>query len=176
MRKKALILTALFALAVAACGDGDGADTTQPVPGETTTSADDSNDTGGIHTAETDLGTILVDEDGFTLYVFTADSGGESACYEACADLWPPVPGDAAISGDLDSSMFGTTERTDGSTQLTVNDQPLYLYTPDQNPGDTTGQNVNGVWFVVDSSGSMIGGPDADAGGGTTASDNGYDY
>lgn len=175
MRKPVWMLLAALAMIIGACGDGDGADTTEPATDETTTTAAGGTE-DGVHTADTDLGTILVDADGFTLYVFTADAAGESTCYEACADLWPPVSGDTAISGDLDSSMFGTTERTDGSSQLTVNDQPLYLYTPDQNPGDTTGQNVNGVWFVVDSAGTMVGGPEADTGQSTTASDNGLDY
>lgn len=181
--RKSILIGAIL-LVAAACAGEDGGDTTVPAGGEETTTTaggggGETTTTGaeamdGIHASETDLGTILVDPDGFALYVFTADTGGESTCYEACADLWPPVSADTEISSDLDASMFGTTTRTDGTEQLTVNGQPLYLYTPDTNPGDTTGQGLNGVWFVVDTSGVMIGGPEASNDTSTTGEDGDY--
>ncbi len=182
--KSRLLLIATLALVIAACG-GDtepgAGDTTVPI-GDTATTAGGTTSTGGeveamdgVHATETDLGTILVDADGFTLYIFTNDTDGESTCYEDCAALWPPVPGDSAITSDLDSSIFATTPRTDGSAQLTVNGMPLYRYTPDANPGDTTGQNVGGVWFVVDANGSAIGSPEASTGS-TDPSDDDLDY
>lgn len=128
--------------------------TTAPEDEDTTTTAAETMD--GVHVADTDLGSILVDPEGFTLYIFTADSEGESACYDACADLWPPVPADTPISSELDDSIFGAVTRDDGTEQLAVNGMPLYLYTPDENPGDTTGQGFNDVWFVVDADGNMI--------------------
>lgn len=135
-------------------GQEDPTTTTAPEVDETSTTAAEAMD--GVHVAETDLGSILVDPDGFTLYIFTADSEGESTCYDACADLWPPVPADTPISSDLDESIFGSVTRDDGTEQLAVNGMPLYLYTPDTNPGDTTGQGFNDVWFVVDPDGNMI--------------------
>ena len=183
MRTLGLFVLALFV--VAACGTEGGDDTTtvaaddpdvtttaeagQEEPATTTTEAVDTttseaaNTTSsaaeamdGVHATESDLGTILVDPDGFTLYIFTVDGEGESACYDDCAVTWPPVPADTAVSSDLDQSMFGSIERTDGIGQLTVNGMPLYRYAPDANPGDTTGQGVNDVWFVVDTEGNMI--------------------
>jgi predicted lipoprotein with Yx(FWY)xxD motif len=131
----------------------------------------------GIHSAETDLGTVLVDSDGFTVYVFTADVGGEPTCYDSCANNWPAVPADTAIGTDLDASLFGSVSRTDGPDQLTVNGQPLYTYAPDSQPGDTKGQGVGGAWFVVDVSGAMVGNPEASVDdGATTTSDDGLDY
>ena len=177
MTKRTIGLLIAALLVVAACG-GDGAsDTTSPAePNATTTEGDSApeqattstagEDDGttttaaemmdGVHVSETDLGPVLVDPDGFTLYMFTADSDGESTCYDACAALWPPVPADTTISSDVDESMFGSTTRTDGMEQLTVNGMPLYLYTPDTSPGDTTGQGFNGVWFVLDEAGNVI--------------------
>ena len=172
---------------LAACGGGDETGdvantlpldaTTTTDAGEptTTTAGGDEGPLDGVHTAQTDLGTILVDPDGFTLYIFTADSGGESTCYEACADLWPPIPADSAISSELAGSIFGATTRTDGSEQLTVNGLPLYLYTPDTSPGDTLGQGFNGVWFVVDADGEVIGGPEASTES-SGSTDDGLDY
>lgn len=163
-------------LVVSACGSGDsgvgGSTTTAPA---TTTTAPESMD--GIHTAETDLGTILVSPDGFTLYAFAADVAGESTCYDSCANNWPAVPADTAIGSDLDASLFGSAPRTDGSEQLTINGQPLYRFAPDGQPGDTKGQGVGGVWFVVDPSGATVGNPEADGSGGTTTTgDDGLDY
>jgi len=151
---------------------GDGATTTSAGDGATTTGAEEMD---GVHGVDTDLGTILVDAEGFTLYVFTNDTGGESSCDESCAATWPPVPGDSEIGSDLDAAMFGTTTRGDGSEQLTVNDMPLYRYAPDSAPGDTNGQGVGGVWFVVDTSGAMVEGPEANNDS-TTSSDDGIDY
>jgi predicted lipoprotein with Yx(FWY)xxD motif len=111
----------------------------------------------GVHTADTGLGTILVNSEGFTLYVFEVDVDGESTCYESCADKWPAVPASTDIGSDLDASLFGSVSRTDGPDQLTINGQPLYTYAPDSQPGDTKGQGVGGVWFVVNSSGATIG-------------------
>ena len=177
MKMRTLGWLVLGLLVVAACGSEGGDDTTtvatdepevtttadqgEEEPATTTTEAMDTTTSAaeamdGIHTAESDLGTILVDPDGFTLYVFTADSEGESACYDDCAQAWPPVTADTPIGSDLDASSFGSIERTDDIEQLTINGMPLYRYSPDENPGDTMGQGVNDVWFVVDADGNMI--------------------
>lgn len=184
MRTRSIFLIAVFALLIAACGGGDGgATTTDASDDPTTTPADDPTTTAedmttttaggdtstteaemmdGVHASDTDLGSVLVNGEGFTLYIFTNDTDGESTCYDACADTWPPIPGDVTIASDLDASIFGTTTRDDGSEQLTVNGMPLYLYAPDAAPGDTNGQGVGGVWFVVDATGEVI---EASAGG-----------
>lgn len=196
MRIRWALLALFAALGLAACGGGPdsagqaGADetTTTAVPTTTTTAEDSATDTTaamtddgstttsaeveGVHVADTDLGEILVGPDGLTLYVFTPDTEGTSTCYDACADLWPPVPGDVEISSDLDRSMFSVTSRDGGSEQLTVNGMPLYWYTPDQSPGDTMGQAFNDVWYVVDPSGAML--ESAAAGTGDTVIDYGY--
>ena len=171
MKRRFFTLAMAGLLLLAACGDGAGeGTTTAPADdGATTTPSDDGATTtapsegAGVSTASTDLGTVLVDPAGMTVYVFLNDTDGESTCYDDCAGNWPAVPGDAAISSDLDSAMFGTTTRTDGTEQLTVGGQPLYTYAPDQAPGDTTGQGIGEVWFVVGADGAVIGGPEATA-------------
>lgn len=148
-------------LIAVACGGGQSDPAPQAQTEEPTTTAGTptttATETQGVHVAGSELGEVLVGPDGLTLYVFTADTPGTSTCYDGCAELWPPVPADVGISSDLDQSMFGTTTRDDGIEQLTVNDKPLYWYTPDTAPGDTGGQGLNDVWFVVDPSGEMIG-------------------
>ncbi len=182
MKLRTLILSAALLLIVAACASEDadstttlgGAATTEG-GGATTTAAEEGTTAGasdGLHGIETELGTVIADADGFALYVFTNDTDGESTCYDSCAETWPPVPGDSAVGGDLDASLFSTVARTDGTEQLTVNGQPLYRYTPDS-AGDTSGQGVGGVWFVVGTDGVMIG-PEASVEGAPAVDD--YDY
>lgn len=163
MRTRTSSLLVTVALVAAACGTDQGGDTTVPaedsgattsVPQEVTTTALGTDD--AVHAEETGLGSILVDPDGFTLYVFDVDAEGESSCYDACATTWPPVSADTAISPDLEASIFGTSTRTDGSEQLTVNGMPLYRYAPDFAAGDTNGQGFNGVWWVVDGDGNEV--------------------
>jgi predicted lipoprotein with Yx(FWY)xxD motif len=175
MTKRTLGLMAALMLVLAACGTDDGggstteatvdvattADAGQEEPTTTAAGNDSSTTTAGmdgIHTEETDLGTILVDPEGFTLYIFTPDQDavGTSVCNDDCAAAWPPVAADTPIGADLDASLFSAITRDDGSEQLAVNGMPLYLFANDAAPGDINGQGVNDVWFVVDPTGNMI--------------------
>lgn len=101
------------------------------------------------------LGSFLVDSKGMTLYLFTKDTPNTSACYGGCASYWPPLlTNGAPVAGTgVTASMLGTTKRTDGSMQVTYNGWPLYYYVSDKAAGDTTGENVQGVWFVITSAG-----------------------
>jgi predicted lipoprotein with Yx(FWY)xxD motif len=97
------------------------------------------------------LGSFLVDSKGMTLYLFTKDSPNTSNCYGGCASYWPPLlTSGAPVAGSgVTASMLGTTKRTDGSIQVTYNGWPLYYYVSDKSAGDTSGENVQGVWFVI---------------------------
>lgn len=98
------------------------------------------------------LGHVLTDAEGMTLYVFSNDEMNVSNCTGGCAEAWPPLTVEGenvpvaplAIPGE-----FGTTEREDGSLQVTYNGWPLYGWQNDEAPGDTTGQAVNDVWWVA---------------------------
>lgn len=99
-----------------------------------------------------DLGDFLVADNGMTLYIFTNDTENQSSCYDQCATNWPPLlvnEGEIPGAGDGITGELGTTLRDDGTFQVTYNGQPLYFWIKDEAPGDTTGQNVNDVWFVV---------------------------
>lgn len=110
-----------------------------------------------LTTADTDLGTIVVDPEGMTLYAFANDADGESTCYDACAATWPPLGDEGQIAGaGIDEALLGTTARDDGTTQITYNGWPLYYYVSDEEPGDVQGQGVGDVWFVIDPAGEMI--------------------
>lgn len=104
------------------------------------------------------LGSILADDEGNTLYLLTKDTKSTATCYEQCAAVWPPLlTAGAPEAGDgADAAMLGTTTRTDGTTQVTYNGWPLYFYAKDQKPGDTNGQGVGDVWFVLSATGEMV--------------------
>lgn len=110
-------------------------------------------------TASTDLGTILVDAKGMTLYLFTKDTqnSGKSTCEGQCLAAWPPLLGEPKAGKGADKSLLGTITRTDGTTQATYNGWPLYYWAKDSAPGDTTGQGVNGVWWVLNAAGDAVG-------------------
>jgi predicted lipoprotein with Yx(FWY)xxD motif len=100
-----------------------------------------------------ELGDFLVDTNGMTLYLFTVDDPGVSNCYDGCAVAWPPLlveEGVAPAAGDGIGGELGLTERTDGGLQVTYNSWPLYFWINDQQPGDTLGQGIDDVWFVVE--------------------------
>jgi len=108
--------------------------------------------------ADTGLGSILVDGKGMTLYMFTKDTQGSnaSACTGQCLTAWPPLMGKPTAGKGADDSKLGSFALPDGSTQATYNGWPLYYWKGDVKAGDTAGQKVGGVWFVLDKDGNPI--------------------
>ena len=138
-----------------ACGGNDesGSGSTAPAA---------SQPAGGVAklaTAEVgDLGKVVVDGTGRTVYVFDNDVQGKSACDGDCAAKWPPVAagtGTPQLDG-VDASLVGTTTRNDGTKQLTLGGLPLYLFAKDSKAGEAKGQAVGGVWWVVGPDGKKI--------------------
>ncbi|HEX5614707.1 MAG TPA: hypothetical protein VFZ83_06085 [Acidimicrobiia bacterium] len=165
LRFVTVLVAAAATLALGACGDDSDDDPGDAADPTTTVDVDTSPDTTGangdavtVAAGETDLGTVLVDGEGFTLYILTEDGPNESTCATGCIEAWPAVAvdGDVVVGDGLDAAQFGTIERDDGTTQLTVDEQPLYRYAPDAAPGDTNGQGIADVWFVVDPTGAPI--------------------
>ncbi len=104
------------------------------------------------------LGSLLVGDNGMTLYLYTKDTPNTSTCYGKCLAAWPAfLTAGSPVAGDgVDASKLGTTTRTDGSTQVTYNGWPLYYFAKDKQPGDTTGQGVGSVWYLVSPKGDAI--------------------
>jgi predicted lipoprotein with Yx(FWY)xxD motif/uncharacterized cupredoxin-like copper-binding protein len=121
------------------------------VPATTATLAQDSPPPS-IHVREDPvLGRYLSDAEGMTLYLFTNDTTeNESTCYDQCAEAWPPFTAEEPVlPRSLEDDELTSFERTDGTTQLAYNGIPLYYWASDEQPGDTTGQGVGDVWYVV---------------------------
>jgi predicted lipoprotein with Yx(FWY)xxD motif len=164
-----LLLAAAAAVVLAACGGGDNQATAASQPAMTTSG---TAATVGV-TDNGDLGKILVDSKGRTVYLFKKDTGPQSTCFGACATDWPPVTTTAKPTAGkgLTASMLGTTKRSDGRTQVTYNGHPLYLYIGDQSAGDTNGQGLNffgAVWYVVSPAGSPVTSQGSSSGGGAS--------
>ncbi len=161
MQRRMLSLAVLFVLAMAASACGAQA-TPVPVTGGAAAPASAVAAPSGparVALGRSDsLGSILVDDKGMTLYLYTKDSPNTSACYGKCATAWPPLltSGTPAGAAGLDASKLGTTTRTDGTVQATYNGWPLYYYAKDKQPGDTTGQDVGKVWYVIAPSGDAV--------------------
>jgi len=132
-------------------------DATTEAPGTTATTEAEA-DESTVAVADTDLGAILVDGAGLTLYMFAPDSAGTPTCTGDCAGAWPPsiVEGDITAGDGIDAALLTTVEHPDGGTQLKIGTWPLYTYAGDAAPGDVTGQGVGGSWFVVGADGEPI--------------------
>ena len=104
------------------------------------------------------LGTFLADGDGNTLYMYTKDTKGTSNCYDNCAKAWPPLiaADKPTLQTGVMDSLIATTQRKDGSAQVTYNGWPLYYYAKDTKPGDTVGQAVGKVWWVLSAEGNVV--------------------
>jgi predicted lipoprotein with Yx(FWY)xxD motif len=161
MRKTSMLTVALAAgaLVLSGCGSDDEPGT---AAGATTSSSAASSSASAdalLATADSDLGTIVVDGQGMTVYMFTKDTqgSGASSCSGQCLVAWPPVVADSedpqveGVTGEV-----GTITRDDGTVQATLDGWPLYHWQGDTAPGDTTGQGVQGVWWVVTPDGAPV--------------------
>lgn len=96
------------------------------------------------------LGDFLTDTEGKTLYYFKKDSAGKSVCEGPCMEKWPLYYRDTVEpKGQLKAGDFGTITRADGKKQTSYKGMPLYYFFKDAKAGDTAGQGVNDVWYVV---------------------------
>lgn len=104
------------------------------------------------------LGDILVDGNGMTLYMFTKDAPNKSNCAGDCLKAWPPLlsNGSPQAGPGVDAALLGTAEMSDGSLIVTYHQMPLYYWAGDVKAGDTNGQDVNGVWYVVTPGGDAM--------------------
>jgi predicted lipoprotein with Yx(FWY)xxD motif len=151
--RRILSFVAVTALLLAACGS----DEPQSPSGSGSSSQQEPSGTT-LEVASSDIGQVVVDQNGMTLYMFVPDQkqNGTPTCYEDCAQAWPALEGEASAGGSIDESLLGTVERKDGTQQVTYGDLPLYHFSGDEEPGDVNGQGLGDVWWVVDESGAPI--------------------
>jgi predicted lipoprotein with Yx(FWY)xxD motif len=100
----------------------------------------------GVKVSRTDIGQVLTDRSGMTLYTFDRDEAFESSCKATCAKNWPPLK---ARKKDERIGRFLAIERPDDGFQWTYGGMPLYRWTKDKEKGDATGHGLAGVWHVA---------------------------
>lgn len=145
-------------LLLSACGSSS---TSGQEPAAGSMASTSAGATGAVKLGTTEVGKALVGPNGKTLYAFAKDTKGHSACTGECATYWPPVPSSDAPKGHARAitAKFGSIERADGSSQLTVNGYPMYTYVGDDTMGQANGQGLNtsgGLWWVVSGDGSWV--------------------
>jgi predicted lipoprotein with Yx(FWY)xxD motif len=161
----ASLVALTVALVAAGCGGDDSSSSSGAYGGkgsaatEQTSTASGGNGAAGgpasVSTADNPkLGRIIVDAAGLTLYDFHKDKGATSACYGACAQVWPPLLSEGApqAKGDAEAAKLGTTKRKDGTTQVTYGGHPVYTYTADAKPGDAKGNDIDSFgaeWYAL---------------------------
>jgi predicted lipoprotein with Yx(FWY)xxD motif len=124
-----------------------------------TSDADAPAINAALGVSSTGLGKVVVDDQGFTLYVFGHDSAKPSraTCDGECALTWEPVSAKDSVTVEgVDQRAVGAVTRSDGTKQMTYEGWPLYRYLPDQKPGDTTGQGQGGLWFAIGPDGKKV--------------------
>ena len=160
-----------LAIALTGCGGSPGASSTSsgatsPGPAASSSASSSASGTASssasaaeLKTASSSVGERVVAANGKTVYVFTKDvkGSGKSACTGGCAASWPAVTTTSATPAvDGVGGTIGTIPTADGKMQITINGMPIYFYSKDEDSGDTYGQGVGGVWFMVSPSGSML--------------------
>jgi predicted lipoprotein with Yx(FWY)xxD motif len=113
-----------------------------------------------IAVGQSEFGEMLFDANDQAIYIFQNDAPGESACYDECAEAWPPVltEGEPKAGDGVDEARLGTTRRDDGTTQVTYAGKPLYFYAHEE-PGEVKCHNVNlngGFWWAIGPDGKRL--------------------
>jgi predicted lipoprotein with Yx(FWY)xxD motif len=108
--------------------------------------------------SDNELGQLLADASGRTLYGFTKDADGTPTCVDGCANAWPPVVVDDSLDLSTlpDSASFSIVDRPDGTKQLKAGKWPLYYFSGDTAAGQANGQGSGGIWFVVAPDATLI--------------------
>jgi predicted lipoprotein with Yx(FWY)xxD motif len=149
----------VIATTLAACGTSSSGGGTNAGSSAVNTSL---GPPGTVGAARTNLGTVLVDSHGRTLYELSVDSAQHIVCAGYCASLWPPdtVPaGTMAHAGGGVEATLTTVKRPDGTWQLVADGHPLYTYGGDGAAGQTKGQGVKdngGTWHALTPGGAPL--------------------
>lgn len=169
--KRAFAVFCLFvAIPVAATGCGGGSSSTEEAPQETSTQTSTTaanpephrpkkGSWGAVFGAENEMGIMLFDLSGHTLYRFDGDKGSVSTCYGACAKAWPPALTEGKIRAvDVPRKLVGTTKRKDGTIQLTYDGHPLYTHSGEgQGESKATGTTAFGAkWYALRRNGNDV--------------------
>lgn len=95
-------------------------------------------------------GKILTDANGRTLYYFSDDVDGKSACTGGCLTNWPIYhSADVTTDAKVNKAEIGEITRADGMKQSTYKGWPLYYFKEDTKAKEIKGDKVGDVWYVA---------------------------
>ena len=114
-----------------------------------------------VKAGSSNLGRIIVDAHGKTLYLWAHDKGKKSTCYGDCAAYWPPLltHGKPLARAGARAGLLGTTRRHDGRMQATYAGHPLYYFVQDTRAGQTKGEGLTGFggrWDPLSAAGRAV--------------------
>jgi predicted lipoprotein with Yx(FWY)xxD motif len=114
-----------------------------------------------VKVGPSNLGRVLVDAHGKTLYRWAHDKGSNSTCNGECAQYWPPLitRGQPTALAGANQKLVGTSRRSDGRLQVTYAGHPLYYFVKDTKAGQTNGEGLTGFggrWDPVSSTGAAV--------------------
>lgn len=141
-------------------GGGSGYGTSDKTTAkQTTTAPAGAAAEATVKLGETDLGEVLTDAAGMTLYLYTPDDGTTSKVPAGVLEAWPPVvvEGTPVAGEGLDAAKLTAATQPNGQRWVAYDGHLLYGFTGDDAPGDVAGQGLGGVWYVVSASGEPIG-------------------
>ena len=117
---------------------------------------------------------IVVETKGqkLSLFTFSRDKAGKSACYGKCAKVWYPLLDHGHIvvakGSHIDTKKLKTFKRKDGSLQIEYWGRPLYRCHKDEKTGQLDGADsyqFNGSWGLMGTVGSPLTEPGYGGGG-----------
>jgi predicted lipoprotein with Yx(FWY)xxD motif len=149
-------------IAAAGCGSGGSGSSGPPAASQPPSGSSQAAGTTVSTAKIAGLGTVLVNGNGMTLYMFVPDAHAKVTCTGACAAVWPPLEatgGPPAAAGAAKASLLGSDPDPAGGNVVTYAGWPLYTYAADSKPGQATGQALNlngGLWYVLSPAGKEI--------------------
>ena len=101
---------------------------------------------------------VLTDEKGMTLYYVSSDTPSTSSCTGGCAQIWPPMLSTSTpTSGNKLPGKLSVVKTANGE-QVAYNGHLLYTFADDQ-PGQVTGQGVQGFFVATPGLTPLTGSP-----------------
>lgn len=161
MVRRGLMVLAVVAatVAFAACGSSGSSKASSSNKGSSgtttpsTAAPSSAASSPSVVLTSTKLGQVLAAPDGKILYLFTKDQGTTTACTGGCVGTWPALKatGTPVAGPGLDASKL-----TAANGQVAYNGHLLYFFAGDTSPGQTNGQGIAGIWYVVNAAGDAV--------------------
>jgi predicted lipoprotein with Yx(FWY)xxD motif len=159
VRHPRIIIASISLAAAAAIGGGiTAAAATTSHPGSQPVTAQHAAAT--VRTAQATVGgkteTILVTSQGLPLYYYQSDTAAKSVVTGELAALWPPLTSASPAATGLTGKLVAVMDIH--GDQVAYNGHLLYTFADDQ-PGQVTGQGVQGFFVATPGVAAITGSP-----------------